>query len=294
MAPFFFIFFGMMTGDIMYGLMITFFSWYILKKSRPAEGSTIKRLLQLSFLCSFSCIIWGALFGAFFGNAIPAFTGAMLGREIKFSPILFDPLSDPMSMFLLSLGWGFVHVGFGMCLKAYQFIRCGQISDAVADVGFRLCILYGAPLYFLSANAGLAVMIIGALGIICTGGRKKSNIFMKIMGGFGSLYSCVNYLSDILSYSRLLGLGLASAVIAQVMNTIATLGGSSVAGWILFVVVFIVGHIFNLLINLLGIFVHSARLQFIEFYGKFYEPGGRIFAPLFNKTKYVEMVKEVI
>jgi V/A-type H+-transporting ATPase subunit I len=164
--------------------------------------------------------------------------------------------------------------------------------DAVCDAGFRLFVLGGVPLCLINTDAGLTLMAVGALGIIFTGGRANSNIIMKLIGGLGGLYSCVTYLSDILSYSRLLGLGLATAVIAQVMNGMATIGGSTVGGWITCVLVFVVGHVFNVLINIIGTFVHSSRLQFIEFYGKFYEPGGRPFAPLFNKTKYVELIKE--
>jgi V/A-type H+-transporting ATPase subunit I len=99
-------------------------------------------------------------------------------------------------------------------------------------------------------------------------------------------------LPDILSYSRLLALSLATAVIAQVMNTMGTLAGSTLLGWLLFIVVFAVGHVFNVLINILGTYVHTSRLQYIEFFGKFYEPGGRPFVPLFNRTKYVEIIKE--
>ncbi|HCP14885.1 MAG TPA: V-type ATP synthase subunit I, partial [Peptococcaceae bacterium] len=106
------------------------------------------------------------------------------------------------------------------------------------------------------------------------------------------LYGSTSYLSDVLSYSRLLALSLATAVIAQVMNTMATLGGKSVIGWIFFFLIFIIGHLFNLAINLLGTFVHTSRLQYIEFFGKFFESGGRRFAPLYNKTKFVEVIKE--
>ena len=161
--------------------------------------------------------------------------------------------------------------------------------DAISDAGFHLLLLGGATLCLLSTDVGLTVMAIGALGIVCTGGRASSNVIMKLLGGLGSLYNCVNYLTDVLSYSRLLGIGLASAVIAQVMNTMSVLGGPSIIGWIACLLIFTIGHIFNILISIVGTFVHSSRLQFIEFFSKFYEPGGRAFSPLFNKTKYVEV-----
>ncbi len=292
MAFFFFIFFGLMMGDIGYGIMISLISWLILKKTRPAEGSVMKRLMQLGFLCGLSTIMWGAFFGGFFGDAVKAVSGQMFGREFIIKPILFDPMADPMTLFILSLAFGFIQIGMGMCLSAYKLIKQGQFLDAVFDVGFWLLILGGVPVCLLDLNAGLIMMAVGALGVLCTAGRAKAGFFGKLIGGLGSLYGITGYLSDILSYSRLLALSLATAVIAQVMNTMGTLGGPSVLGWLLFVLVFIVGHIFNVAINILGTYVHTSRLQYIEFFGKFYEPGGRPFSPLFNKTKYVEIIKE--
>lgn len=295
MAPFFCIAFGIMTGDIMYGIMITLASWYLIKKMRPPEGSVLKRLLKLGFLCGLSGLVWGALFGGFLGNSIPAVSGAMLGREIALPPLLYDPMAEPMTLLIMALAFGFIQICFGLCLKGYKSIKQGLMFDAVCDAGFHLALLAGVALCLIDTNVGLSVMAIGALGIVCTGGRAASNIFTKLVGGLSSLYNCVNYLSDTLSYARLLGLGLATAVIAQVVNTLSTLAGPGFIGWIIFIPIFVFGHVFNLVINLLGVFVHSARLQFIEFYSKFYEPGGRHFAPLFNDTKYVEItIKEVV
>jgi V/A-type H+-transporting ATPase subunit I len=294
MAPFFFIFYGIMTGDIMYGAMMILGSWYLLNKMRPAEGSGLQRMLMVGLLGGFSGIIWGLFFGGFFGNAITAFTGTMLGNEMTLKPIFFDPIINPMAMFIMSLAFGVVQICFGLCIKANELIKRGKVYDAVSDAGFHLLLICGAPLCFLSSNAGMFLMALGALGIVFTGGRANPNIFGKLLGGLGKLYSCTNYLTDVLSYSRLLGIGLAGSVIAQVMNTMSTIVGPSVIGWITFALIFTIGHVFNLLINLIGIFVHAARLQFIEFFNKFYEPGGRPFAPLFDRTKYVEIIKEAI
>ena len=123
--------------------------------------------------------------------------------------------------------------------------------------------------------------------LICTQGRQEKNIIMKFLKGIMSLYDIVGYLSDLLSYSRILALSLASAVIASVMNLLGTMGGLSVGGILLFVLVFILGHTINFFVNILGAYVHTSRLQYIEFFGKFYEGGGRAFAPLEPKSKYV-------
>ena len=290
MAPFFFLFFGIMTGDIGYGVVITLVSWFILKKARPAEGSEMKRLLEIGFYCGISGIIWGALFGGLFGNLIPAFTGTMLGNQWTLRPILFDPVGNVMTMLIMSLAIGFIQVSFGLGLRGYMLIKQNRHKDAVFDAGFDILLLLGVVLCVVSTDLGLTVMAISALGMVFTGGRASSNIITKLLGGLAKLYNCINYLSDILSYSRLLGLGLAAAIIAQVVNTLGLLLGPSTLGWIAFILIFIFGHIFNLLIGMLGAFVHSTRLQFIEFFSKFYESGGRPFTPLFNETKYVETI----
>jgi len=289
MAPFFFLFFGIMTGDVGYGIMIALASWYILKKSRPAEGSEMKRLLQMGALCGISAIVWGLLFGGFFGNIVPAFTGTMLGNQITLRPMLFDPVGNVMSMLAMALALGFIQVCFGLGLNAYKLIKHNRPMDAFFDAGLDILLLFGVLLCIVSTNAGLAVMGLSALGMLLTGGRENSNIIAKLFGGFVRVYNCINYLSDILSYSRLMGLALAAAIIAQVVNTIGLLIGPSTIGWVVFVPIFILGHTFNILIGLLGAFVHSTRLQFIEFFNKFYEYGGKEFTPLFNKTQYVEM-----
>ena len=131
------------------------------------------------------------------------------------------------------------------------------------------------------------MVIIGLVALVATQGRKNKNIFMKIFGGLASLYDIIGYISDLLSYSRILALGLASLVIASVFNILGAMPGLSVGGVIFFVIIFCIGHLLNIAINMLGAFVHTSRLQYIEFFGKFYEDGGRPFAPLSPESKYV-------
>ena len=297
MAPFYFIFFGLMMADFAYGIIISLAAWLILKKMRPPEGGVMQRLMKLMFYCGIATSIWGLLFGGFFGNLVSAVSGGMLGHEITLPAILFDPMKDPMNLFILSLAFGWIQLMVGLGLSAYKLIKHGRAFDALCDAGFWMILLLGIPVTALSVlrglpvTAGLVVFAIGALGIVAFGGRDKKNPVSRLVSGLGSLYGATGYLSDILSYARLLALGLASAVIAQVMNTMGTLGGGSVVGWIVFIVIFAVGHAFNVVINILGTYVHASRLQYIEFFGKFFEPGGRPFAPLYNKTKYIEIIK---
>jgi len=291
MAPFFFLFFGLMLGDFFYGLVLFLAGFILLKKAQPTGG--MKNMMKIAVFCGISTMMWGILFGSYFGNMIPTVTQMVTGTAVTPKPLLFDPLADPMTLFMVALAFGFIQIFVGMGLNGYMMIREGRPFDAICDVGFWYLILGGAVLTLLvSQQVGLICMAVGAIGVVCTGGRSKKGILKKIASGLGSLYGVTSYLADILSYSRLLALSLATAVIAQVMNTMGSLGGNSWIGWILFVVVFVIGHAFNIAINLLGTFVHTSRLQYIEFFGKFYQPGGRAFNPLYYKTKYVEVIKE--
>ena len=137
-----------------------------------------------------------------------------------------------------------------------------------------------------------ALAIIGAVGLLLMSGRANKNVALRIALGAYDLYNITGWLSDVLSYSRLLALGLATGVIASVVNQMGSMAGKSVFGVILFIVVFIGGHIFNIAINLLGAYVHTNRLQFVEFFGKFYEGGGRAFNPFKANTKYVDIKEE--
>ena len=192
-----------------------------------------------------------------------------------------------MTLLLWSFVFGGVHLFTGMAVKAYMMIKDGHWLDAVFDVGFWYVFLIGLVLLFLAPSVGKVMAIGGALGLILTQGRGEKNIFMRLGKGVFSLYDVTGYLSDVLSYSRLLALGLSTGVIAQVVNTMGKLTGNSAIGIIFFVIILLVGHTFNLAINTLGAYVHSSRLQYVEFFGKFYTGGGQAFRPLARRTKYI-------
>ncbi len=298
-APFFFIYFGLMMGDFAYGVIIALASYIILKKANPREG-TMKKLMQVGILGGVATAIWGILFGSYFGNFIPTVTEMFTGTAIVPPPVLFDPLAEPLILFGISLAFGAIQLILGMVVSMYQKCVFGKPLDAVLDEGLWLVIFGGLGVVGIEmglgvvmpvANFGLYIALVGVVLILLTKGRNEKG-FKKITAGLGELYGITSYLADLLSYSRLLALGLATAVIAQVMNTMGTLLGPTIPGVILLVIVFVVGHAFNIGINILGTFVHTSRLQFIEFFGKFYMPGGKPFKPFCNNTKYVEVLKD--
>ena len=298
-AFFYAMFFGIMLSDAGYGVVITLIT-FILLRMYKVEGMTYK-MIKMFFYCGLSTIFWGSLFGGWFGDFVQVVGRQFLNMpDLKIKPIWYDPITDPTKLLLFSLAIGVIHMFLGMGLKAYMLIRDGKPWDALCDVGFWYTLLIGGGLWLGGSPLGETAVIIGkwmaiasAVLILATGGRKNKGLG-KAVGGFGSLYNVTGYVSDILSYARLLALGLATGVIAQVVNTIGSLFGSGVVGAILFALIFVVGHTFNLGINALGAFVHTSRLQYIEFFGKFYEDGGEEFKPFAKHTKYVKLNDETM
>ena len=137
---------------------------------------------------------------------------------------------------------------------------------------------------------GIALIAAGVLALLLTQGRAKPTVMGKLVGGLASLYDITSYFSDILSYSRIMALMLAGGIVASIVNILGGLFGNI----ILFIPIFIVGHVFNIGINVIGTYVHAARLQYLEFFGKFYADGGKAFRPLEVKTKYFDIVKEEV
>ena len=296
LAPFYFIFFGLMLSDAAYGIILSVGCALILKKFR-LEG-TMYRMIKMFFYCGISTFIWGALFGGWFGDFFTVAARTMFDKELVISPLWFNPLEEPMKLLIFSLILGGIHIFVGMGVQAYMYIRDGQPLDALFDIGLWYVLLIGLVLFGVGgslapalATVGKYMSIVGAAGILVTGGRKKKG-FGKIVGGLSSLYGITSYLSDVLSYSRLLALGLATGVLAQVINTLGSLAGGGIFGSLVLIVVFLAGTVFNMAINVLGAFVHSCRLQYVEFFGKFYTGGGKLFRPFERKTKYVKIIEE--
>ena len=295
-AIFYAMFFGIMLSDAGYGLVITIATFVALKKFE-LEGMT-KKMVKMFMYCGIATVFWGAMFGGWFGDLIPVVADVLFGKKVEIKPIWFNPIDDPTRLLIWSLGFGVVHIFLGMAINAYMLIKRGHFWDAVFDVFSWYVLIIGAIMYGALGNSnpmlgkiGLYMAVIGAAVLLLTGGRKNKG-FGKVTGGLGALYGITGYVSDILSYSRLLALGLATGVIASVVNTMGSLGGRGIVSFIVLIVVGIVGHSFNMAINILGAFVHSSRLQYIEFFGKFYEDGGEEFDPFRNETKYIKILKE--
>ncbi len=283
-AIFYVIFFGMMFADIAYGIILMGLTLFALYRYK-LEGMSY-RLVKSLFYCGISTTLWGIMFGSFFGDLI----------TIK--PLWIDPLDNAMTVLVVSCILGVIHLFVGMGIKAYMQIKDGKVFDAICDNIIWYVFIIGIALWLFGNNyiaegagkVGMYMTIFGGVWIVACEFIRGKGVGKLI--GLWNLYGTTNYLADILSYSRLLALGLASAVIAQVFNMLGRLLGGGVFGTIGFIIIFLIGHTVNFGINALGAFVHASRLQYVEFFGKFYEGGGVAFKPFERTTKYVKFVKE--
>ncbi|OQB14814.1 MAG: V-type ATP synthase subunit I [Firmicutes bacterium ADurb.Bin193] len=288
MAPFYWFFFGIMLSDGGYGALLSLLCGFAVWKLKTEKGSILDKMLKMLFFCGISTVIWGAAFGGWFGDL----SLVVFGREI--APLWFNPAGDPMKLMIWAFIFGAFQLIVGMAMNAYILIRNGKWLDAVFDIGFWYVVFAGLVIMFFGGDLsymGKYIAAAGGIGLILTQGRSEKHIVKKFLSGALSLYNITGFMSDVLSYSRLLALGLATGVIAQVINQVAVLPGGfgSIVSTIIMFVILTGGHIFNMAINTLGAYVHSSRLQYVEFFGKFYEGGGKAFAPIRAKVKYLRI-----
>lgn len=300
MSFFYYLFFGMMLSDAGYGLLMLIGTTIALKKFKLE--TSMRKTLTMFRNCGISTIIWGALFGSWFGDIVQVVGREFFHKEIGSIALWFQPLDDPIKLLLYSFALGILHLFLGVAVSFRMTWKEGKKLDAFLDtVPVYLTVLGVAPLAAgILTNVpsalktiGTYMMIAGVILLVLTSGRHSKSVFGKFFGGIYALYNtATGYLSDILSYSRLLALGLATGSIASVINLIGTMPENTAVKAVLLIVVFIVGHTANLAINLLGAYVHTDRLQFVELFSKFYTGGGREFAPLTTNTKYIKFKEE--
>lgn len=279
MTPFFIMFFGLTMSDAGYGLIMAGVAALALLKLKMAPLA--RKIFLILFAGGLSTMFFGVLLSGWFGGLIPM------------EPLFFNALENPMRMLIYSLAIGVIQIFFGMGIMFYRNVKEGKVLDAIFDQLFWALLIIGLFLLALPELSGIGktLSLASAGGLILTQGRAQKNILMKFLSGLFSLYNITGFLGDILSYSRLLALGLASSVIAMAINMLAGLLNVNPIGFVIMIFMLIVGHIFNLVINILGAYVHSSRLQYLEFFNRFYEGGGRPFKPFQLNTSHVEVLK---
>ena len=306
MAPFFILFYGLMMADMGYGIIMMIAALVILKKMKPRGGTLA--FSQLMLYGGISTFLMGALTGGFFGNA-PEIVAGMFGSTWKGLPALFSPVNDSTMVLYGAMALGVLHLNTGMVVSFLEKKKAGNVLDGVFEEGPLWVILLGGVLLALDLLGlvktpavsvagwekpvlffvGLGILVLGGVMLLYGAGRHAKG-FGKVTAAFGAIYSTLTgWFGDILSYSRIMALMLAGGVVAQVFNTIAAMpskNGVTVVSGIAFLLIFLVGHALNFGLNLLGCFVHDLRLQCLEFFGKFYQDGGKPFGPLEIRSKY--------
>ena len=312
MTTFYYLLFGLMLGDAGYGLVMTFLCLFVKFKYKlePRKRATVNYGLG----CGLSTTFWGAMQNSWFGDLPKWIANGLKSNDptdfISTHHLYwFDPLQNTTRFLLLCFFIGILHLILANCINLYKMSKQGMAFEGFFEVVPILLILVGIIPVINSYIGGGALaeipstqpidnminaaapvlyilLIIGAIGVVVGPAivriKQKSSVG-KVLGGLGGgLYGLYNaasgYLGDILSYARLLALGLCTGVIASVINQLgATPGGGN---WFLFIIIFIIGHTINLGINLIGAYVHTNRLQYVEFFSKFYEGGGKPFTPL--------------
>jgi len=299
LGPFFFVFFGMCLGDAGYGGVMVILSVMALSKFQMSGDR--KHFFQLFLLGGIGSVIFGVITGSFFGNLLSSFAFLEPLARIQQIPVVLEPMNDPMTLLAISLTLGVIQIFFGMFLVLVENVRKGDYIAALGDqVGWFLFLagLGGMMLGSGRMPDGFSsvpkiIAIAGAVLLVLTQGREKDTIFGKAFSGVLSLYNVMSYLGDILSYSRLLALGLATTAIAMIFNMLAGMvGGVPYVGWLLTLAFILLGHVFSLAVNAMGAFVHSLRLQYVEFFSKFYTGGGRPFSPFRYQTNHVSILDE--
>lgn len=312
LAFFFYFFFGMMFSDAGYGLLMIIATGLMIKLFKPDKK--MRNNLKLFQYCGVSTTLWGLVFGSIFGDAPAALYNMFTGSNVVMAhsisnmgdptpallpwPVI-DPQKDALTLMIISIAFGLVHILVGMGCKFIVCFRQKDYAGTFFDTGLWMLMLVGfavlaaglitAPVL---VTVGAVIAIACAVGLVLTQGRGKKGIVGKAIGGLASLYDITSYISDLLSYSRLLALGLTTGVMAQVFNMLATMMGTNVLGIVFMIVIFLIGHLINIGLNALGAYVHTMRLQYVEMFSKFYEGGGKEFTPFSLNSKYIKIQED--
>ena len=289
MAPFFILFYGIMMADMGYGILMVLGAIFMIKKLRAKGG--MRNFAELLFYCGISTFIMGAVTGGFFGDFLTQLI-SIISPGTEFSlPALFTPMNDTIAILGGSLVLGFIQIITGQIVSFVEKAKNGHLMDGIWDEGtwWVLYLAVGFLALGIGNVAGYPVLLIVGILMLAVGSTRNAKGFGKIGSFVGAVYNGVTGIfSDVMSYARLMALMLSGSIIASVFNTLGGITGNV----FFFLVISMLGNTLNFALNLLGCYVHDLRLQCLEFFGKFYQDGGKPFRPLAINTKYVDVKEE--
>jgi len=289
LAPFFALFFALCLTDAGYGLIIIAAMIYFIRK---IQGD--KKLMWMLGICSAITVAAGALTGGWFGDAVQKFIPAL--GPVREKMMWFDPFEKPMIFFILSLVVGYIHLLTGLMIAFVHNLKQRKFTDAVCDQ-LTWLVMLNSIVIFGAGKSGMVPARIGSIfGYVALVPAVAIFLFSQREGGWAgrlgmgayNLFSTIFYLGDVLSYLRLMALGMVTAGLAMAINVIAQITRDiPYIGLLVMIAVLIGGHLFNLAISALSAFVHTLRLQYVEFFPKFFAGGGSPFEPLNKKYKHI-------
>lgn len=289
LAPFFAIFFGLCLSDAGYGIVLAAILWYFIKR---VQGD--KKMLWMFFVCSILSIAGGIVTGGWFGDSIQSFLPQADGFRKKL--MLFDPMKNPMVFFAISLSLGYIQIMFGLFIALFHNLKQKDVTAAICDQVTWLVMLNSLVLFGLCKGGVLPASLSIIFGTLALLAAMTILLFSERQGAWGgrigmgvfNLFCAVFYVGDILSYVRIMALGMVTGGFGLAVNILTKLAADvPYVGWFLGLLVFVGMHSFNLAMSVLGSFVHSMRLQFVEFFPKFFVGGGKQFQPLSMEYKYI-------
>ncbi|WP_294371934.1 V-type ATP synthase subunit I [uncultured Clostridium sp.] len=286
-TPFYLIFFGMMVADMGYGLLMFICTLLALKFLHFDDG--MKKMIKFFHYLSYPTFAFGAVYGAFFGD--------LFKDQL---PRLFDTSTDVMSILALSVAFGAIQILFALFIKAYVLIKLGKPMDALMDSGSWLLILVSLGLLAagmmldipVCATIGKYGSILGAIAIVLTQGRSAKSAGGKVGSGLYELYGITSYVGDLVSYTRLMAIGLSGGSIAGAVNMIVEMIPGPIGVFLIGPLIFVIFQTVNLLLSLLSGYVHTLRLTYVEYFGKFYDGGGKAFKPFETQNEYINLTRE--